>query len=296
MKYLILGGAGFIGQHLSKKLLSLGHEITIIDSLVTSRKPEFDVEFIQADIRNYDVEDHIKNTDIIYFLAGSLGVEHIDKNPTETFQNNIGLMNKLIPLFERYRKKVIFSSTSEVYGEGPFSENDSLTIGNPQKLRWAYSAAKLITEFSITTSSFPYVILRFFNVVGPGQLHEYGMVLPRFIKAAKNNDNLIVYGTGKQTRTFCHIDDAIDCMLKLEKFNNEIFNIGSENLISIDDLAKMVVKISGSKSKITYLPYEKHFSKNHDDIQNRCPDLKKVKTSINYTPGKTIEDIIRDCL
>lgn len=296
MKYLILGGAGFIGQHLSKKLLSLGHDVTIIDSLFTSRKPEFNVKFIEADIRYYDIEDYIKNSDIIYFLAGSLGVEHIDKNPTETFKNNLGLMNKLIPLFEHYGKKVIFSSTSEVYGEGPFSENNSLTIGNPQKLRWAYSAAKLITEFSITTSSFPYIILRFFNVVGPRQLHDYGMVLPKFIKSAKNGENLIVYGTGKQIRSFCHIDDAIDCMLKLEKFNNEIFNIGDENSITIDELAKKVIRISESKSGISYVPYESHFSKNHADIQKRCPDLTKVKSFIEYIPKKTIEDVIRDCL
>jgi len=296
MKYLILGGAGFIGTHLSKRLIKEGQKVTIVDSLSTSKKPNYEVDFIHNDIKNMNVEDLIKNHDIIYFLAGSVGVSHNDKNPLTTLENNVGLMNKLIPIFRKYDKKVIFSSTSEVYGEGPFSENDDLTIGPPTKLRWSYAVAKLMTEFMITSSNFPYVIIRFFNIVGPGQLPDYGMVLPKFIDATKNNKNLVVYGNGNQVRTFCHVEDAVDCLLKLEKFNREIFNVGNDIPITIKNLAEKVIDISKSSSKIDLVPYEKEFSENHSDISYRCPDLTKLKSCINYKPKKTIEDIIKDCL
>jgi UDP-glucose 4-epimerase len=282
MKYLILGGAGFVGTYLSKKLISRGETVTIVDSLTTSKKPDYDVNFIHGDIKNLDVEDLIKDHDIIYFLAGSVGVSYNDKNPQLTLDNNIGLMNKLIPLFRKYNKKVIFTSTSEVYGDGPFSEDNHLTIGPPTKLRWAYS--------------FPYIIIRFFNVVGPGQLPDYGMVLPRFINAAKSDENLIVHGDGSQIRTFCHVEDAVECLLELEKFNGEIFNVGNDVPITIKELAEKVITISNSNSKIDLTPYEKEFSKHHSDIKYRCPDLTKIKSFINYRPKKSIEDIINDCL
>jgi UDP-glucose 4-epimerase len=296
MKYLLLGGAGFIGSHLAKKLIALGHDVTLIDNLATSVKPDFDVRFIETDIVYAPLDEHLIEADVVYFLAGSLGVEYIDKNPKATLDNNLGLLHKLIPLFQRYNKKVIFSSTSEVYGEGPFSEDNNLTIGPPTKLRWAYAAAKLMTEFAITANTFPYTIVRFFNVVGPGQLPDYGMVLPRFIKAATAGEDLIVHGDGEQVRSFCHINDAVDVLLKLEKINGEIFNLGSEHPISINKLAERVIELSGSSSKIKRIPYQIAFSKNHGDIHNRIPDLTKLKYFIGYVPKNTLDDIIRDCL
>lgn len=296
MKYLLLGGAGFIGTHLAKRLLKDGHDVTIIDNLVTSNKPNYEVEFIEADIRNTDLHPYLQETDVIYFLAGSVGVSHIDQHPKETLDNNLGLMHKLIPLFEQYQKKVVFSSTSEVYGEGPFSEDNNLSIGPPTKLRWAYACAKLMTEFSISACTFPYTIVRFFNVVGPGQLGDYGMVLPRFINAAKTNQPLTIYGNGEQVRSFCHVVDAVEYLLILENINGEIFNLGTDYPISIRDLALRVLALTGSQSTVNYIPYADAFSKHHGDISRRIPDLTKLKYMTGYLPRYDLDDIIRDML
>ena len=296
MKYLLLGGAGFIGSHLAKKLITLGHDVTIIDNLATSVRPDFNVRLIETDIVYAPLDDHLIDADVVYFLAGSLGVEYIDKNPKATLDNNLGLLHKLIPLFQRYNKKVIFSSTSEVYGDGPFAEDNKLTIGPPTKLRWAYAAAKLMTEFAITANTFPYTIVRFFNVVGPGQLPDYGMVLPRFIKAAKAGEDLTVYGSGQQVRSFCHVEDAVDTLIKLENINGEIFNLGSDDPITIMQLAQRVIAISNSPSKIKTIPYQDVFSENHGDILNRIPNLDKLIKHTGFAPQHSLDDIIRDCL
>ena len=232
MKYLILGGAGFIGTHLAKQLIEDGHSVTIIDSLATSTHPN-NSNFVWGDIRDMDIEPFIKQCDVVYHLAGSVGVSHIDKNPQQTLFNNVELMNTLLPLFEKHQKKVIFASTSEIYGEGPFSENDNASIGPSSTLRWGYAASKLLTEFMITASTFPYTIVRFFNVTGPGQSGNYGMVLPTFIERAQHNLPLPTYGDGKQIRSFCHIKDAIDALQLVEHTNREIYNIGNETPISI---------------------------------------------------------------
>jgi UDP-glucose 4-epimerase len=290
MRYLLLGGAGFIGTHLAKRLLKEGHTVTIVDSLVTSTAPDYEVKFIRADIRNIVLDELIIDCDIIYFLAGSVGVANIVNNPTTTLKNNIELMTRLIPMFERYQKKVIFSSTSEVYGDGPFSEDNVLHIGPPTDLRWGYAAAKLTTEFMISASTFPYTIIRFFNVTGPGQIGDYGMVLPRFIAAAKANEDLTVYAEGQQIRSFCHIEDAIDTMLKIEKINGEIFNIGSDGVVTIKELAERVINLSRSSSKIKYIPTP------HSDIINRVPDLTKIKYLTGFVAKYTIDDIIKDML
>jgi UDP-glucose 4-epimerase len=296
MNYLLIGGAGFIGTHLAKRLIADGHDVTIVDNLATSTHPNYQVNFIEADARSAPIEPAIQQADIIYFLAGSLGVEYIDRNPKSTLDNNIGLMTRLIPLFEKHNKKVIFSSTSEVYGNGPFSEDNDLTIGPPSKLRWGYAAAKLITEFMITANTFPYTIVRFFNVVGPGQLPDYGMVMPRFIEAAKNNKDLTVYGTGEQIRSFCHVVDAVEYLRRIEHINGEIFNLGSGIPITIKQLAERVIALSNSQSQITFVPYNQAFSKHHGDIDNRVPDLTKLKYMTGYLAQYELDDIIKDCL
>jgi UDP-glucose 4-epimerase len=296
MKYLLLGGAGFIGTHLAKTLISQGHDVTVVDSLATSTKPDYEVKFIEGDIRYLrELDTLVSDADIIYFLAGSLGVEHIDKNPKSTLDNNLGLMTVLIPLFEKHQKKVVFSSTSEVYGDGPFAEDNNLTIGPPTKLRWAYASAKLTTEFAIAASTFPYVIIRFFNVVGPGQLPDYGMVLPRFIEAAKKGEDLIVHSTGEQVRSFCHVNDAVRALLQLENLDKEIFNLGNDEPVTINQLAQRVIDITGTQSKIKHVPYQIVFSKNHGDIIKRVPDLTKLKRFIRFKPEYTLDDIIKDC-
>ena len=307
MKNIIFGGAGFIGQHLTHNLLYYRqNRVIIVDNLETSRinledfaeyKNLFD--FIEADITNMEDKELrklIAKSDKVYNLAGSVGVAHVDKNPSETLFNNYKLSNKLLPLFQDAKKPVTFSSTSEVYGEGPFSEEDHAHIGPTSKLRWGYATAKLMTEFLMRASDFPSTIVRFFNVVGPGQLGDYGMVLPRFIEAAKNGNDLVVYGDGNQIRSFCHINDAINALVKVSAIPNETFNIGNDEPVTIKELAERVIKLSGSSSKIKLVPYEQAFSKEHGDINTRVPDLTKIKNHINYQPKHTLDDIIKDML
>lgn len=307
MNNLILGGAGFIGQHLTHKLLkSRQQRVTIIDNLSTGKinLDEFSeyknlFSFIHSDVQNVEDKELLKlmrDNNRIFHFAGSVGVEHIDKDPSGTLFNNNSLTNKLIPLFKESKRHVIFSSTSEVYGNGPFNEENFCNIGPSSKLRWGYAASKLMTEFLLNASGVPYTVLRFFNIVGPGQLPDYGMVLPKFIKAAKNNEDLIVYGTGEQIRCFFHIDDATDAIIKCVNFKNELFNVGNDQPTTINELAKKVVEISGSNSKIIHVPYEEVFSKNYDDIQKRIPDTTKLKQKTGFKPKKSLENIIQDML
>jgi UDP-glucose 4-epimerase len=307
MNNLILGGAGFIGQHLTHKLLKTRQQrVTIIDNLSTSKinLDEFSeyknlFSFIHADIQSLEDKQLLKlmrDNNRVFHFAGSVGVEHIDKNPKETLFNNVSLTNKLLPLFRESKRHVIFSSTSEVYGNGPFNEEDSCNIGPSNKLRWGYAASKLMTEFLLNASEMPSTIFRFFNIVGPGQLSDYGMVLPRFVESAKRNEDLIVYGTGEQIRCFFHIDDATDAIIKCSGFKNELFNIGNDNPVTINELAKKVIEISGSNSKIIHVPYEKAFSNNHQDIQTRIPDITKLREKTGFKPKHDLEKIIMDML
>ena len=307
MNNLILGGAGFIGQQLAHRLLRTRQErVTIIDNLKTSRINLEDFaeyknlfEFIEADITQMADDELLKlfsKNHKIYHLAGSVGVEYIDKYPGETLFNNLALNNKLLPLFQRANKHVVFSSTSEIYGEGPFYEEANASIGPSSKLRWGYATSKLMMEFMIRASNFPYTIVRFFNVVGPGQLGDYGMVLPRFVQAAKEGKDLIVYGSGQQVRCFCHINDAVDALVKVSSISGELFNIGNDSPITINDLAERVVELSKSSSKVVRVPYEEAFSSNHGDINVRIPDLSKIKQHIKYLPIYRLDDIIKDML
>ena len=282
--------------------------VTVIDNLTTSNKEVTEqfaeyknlYRFIEADLTTIDDEEFLKiarKHDKIFMLAGSVGVEHVDKNPSGTLFNNLALANKLIPLFQQLRNRhVTFSSTSEIYGEGPFHEEANASIGPSSKLRWGYASAKLTTEFMIRASEFPFTIVRFFNVVGPGQLGDYGMVLPRMINAAKNNDDIVVYGDGNQIRSFCHVYDAVDALIKLSNTNGELYNIGNDEPISIKDLAQQVIELSESQSKIQLVPYEQAFSKHYGDIYKRVPDLSKIKTAINYQPKYNLTNIIKDML
>jgi len=311
MNYLILGGAGFVGQQLTKALFDSKERhvgVTVIDNLKTANREGLEqfkqhknlYRFVEADLTTMDDNEFLKiarKHDKIFMLAGSVGVEHVDKDPSGTLFNNLALANKMIPLFQKLRNRhVTFSSTSEIYGEGPFHEEANASIGPSSKLRWGYASAKLTTEFMIRASEFPFTIVRFFNVVGPGQLGDYGMVLPRMIKAAKNNEDITVYGTGEQVRSFCHVGDAVDALIKLSDTNGELFNIGNDEPISIKQLAERVIAISGSSSKIQLIPYEQAFSKHHGDIYKRVPDLTKIKAAISYRPKHSLDDIIRDML
>ena len=298
MHYLLLGGAGFIGTNLARYLLNNGHRVTVVDNFSTSQLPAADIECIEADICTYSgLGNVIKAADVVYFLAGSVGVKNVVENPQQTLENNLRLVQAVIPWLQWHQKKVVFTSTSEVYGEGPFVESGNLTVGPPTQLRWTYAAAKIVTEFMITSNShFPHTIVRLFNVVGPGQRGDYGMVLPRFIQAAQNNEDIIVHGDGTQVRSFCHVRDAIEMFAQVEKINGEVFNIGNYEPVTITKLAERVISITGSMSKIVHTPFEQVYVKNHGDIIHRVPDLTKLKQHINYKINYTLDDIIRSML
>lgn len=307
MNNLLLGGAGFIGQHLTHALLAgTSNTVVVIDSLRTSsfNQTDFDqygsrFKIVQADIRSLDEAFLLylcNASDRIFHLAGSVGVEHIDKDPSGTLFNNLSLNNKLFSVFQAAKKHVVFSSTSEIYGEGPFSEQSNASIGPSNKLRWGYATSKLMMEFMLNAGDSPFTIVRFFNVVGPGQIGDFGMVLPRFMHAAKNNEDLIVYGDGEQIRSFCHVDDAIDALLRVSTINGELFNIGNVEPVTVKQLAHRVVELTESKSKVVTVPYNQVFSKHHGDINNRVPDLNKIMSMTGYAPRYKLDDIIRSML
>jgi UDP-glucose 4-epimerase len=302
MKIVITGGAGFIGSHLSKMHKSLGDHVTIIDNLSTagySLDDPADV-FIPCDLGVLDWDDHgpeeeaFYEADLIYHMASSVGVKHVDKDPKGSLRNSFDINNRLFPLFEHYGSRVIFASTSEVYGETEEAkETDTLKIGSPDTLRWGYACGKLMSEFLLKAYSFPSTIVRFFNVSGPRQRSDYGMVLPTFIEKAKSNDDLIVYGDGKQYRTFCDIRDAVDMLYILtgDDHIGEIYNIGNpNNTITITQLAEEVVAIVGSDSQIIHRDYKEDFSDQHGEIYKRKPNTDKMN---HYYKAKySIEDII----
>lgn len=308
MNILILGGAGFIGQHLTHELLKTrNNRVVVIDSLKTSNINLDDFaeyknlfEFIEHDITLMDdsvLFKLINKAHVVYHFAGSVGVEYIDKHPADTLFNNVALMNKLVPLFQKAKTHVVFASTSEVYGDadtGTFAETDNASIGPSSKLRWGYATSKLMMEFMITASNIPHTIVRFFNVVGPGQVGDYGMVLPRFVAAAKKNQPLVVYGNGQQVRCFCHIADAVTALVMLPtKASSGIYNIGNDIPITIEALARTVIRELGSESDIDFIPYERAFSEHHGDIKRRVPNINKLK-ALGYSPTRSITDIIRD--
>lgn len=295
MNYLILGGAGFIGTHLSKRLLSEGHNVVIVDSCVTSASPNYQVQFYNADIQQFDqLEQLIIDSDVVYFLAGSVGVKHVVENPHSTLVNNVGLAMHVVPLVAKHNKLLMFSSTSEVYGNGPFSESNDLSIGPPTNLRWGYASAKLTTEFLVASSGTPYRIFRFFNITGPGQLGDFGMVLPRFVNAAKNNDDIVIHGDGTQFRSFCHIQDAVTMMQQVESAPDGVYNVGNDDPITILELAEKVKQVLNSNSQIVFKSLTQVYAKNSGDIHRRIPDLTKIRSTVDYKITRSLEDIIKD--
>lgn len=307
MNILITGGLGFIGTNLVTHLLkNPDNHITLIDDLSTSvRENPVGWDNNRIDIHIMDLgEEKTENfmklrkilaeTDVCYHLAGSVGVKYIDKDPSGTLQNSFNINNVLFPLFEEFKTKVVYASTSEVYGNTKEAkETDTLSIGSPDTMRWGYACAKLMSEFLLKSYTFPSVIVRFFNVTGKTQQSEHGMVLPNFIKNAKNKEPLIIYGDGNQYRTFCDIRDAVE-MLELlgtdDIHNGEIYNIGnSNNLYTINELAaRVLIQYEGS---VEYRKYEQDFSKDFGEIYERRPNTDKINKY--YQCKYTLNDIIR---
>jgi len=307
---LITGGAGFIGSALAKRLLRDGYKVTVIDDFSTGRKENLegvlkhnDFQLITGSITDETIlSKAVEECDLIYHLAATVGVKRVVENPLETvIYDTIGT-SIVLKYASAKGVKVVITSTSEVYGKSqkvPFKEDDDVVIGPPDVNRWSYACSKLLDEFLAIgyhrERNLPVVIIRLFNVVGPGQVGHYGMVIPRFFKWAIKNEPIHIYGDGTQVRCFTYIDDAIEIILKLaenEKAVGEVINLGSENQISIKALAEQIRDVSRSSSKIVFEPYRKYYGSRFQDIKKRVPNLAKLKKISGLTPKVTIREIL----
>ena len=310
MKYLITGGAGFIGSHLAEKLIARGDQVVIFDNLSTGSASNLSgvkekIKFEQGDILDKVVIDKlVAESDYVVHLAAALGVFNIVNKPLESLKTNLQGSEVVLEACDKHRKPVLVASTSEIYGKNdkvPLNEEDDRIIGHPLKSRWSYSEAKAVDEslayFYYLENKLQIRIVRFFNTVGPRQVGHYGMVVPRFISAALKNEPLSVYGSGDQIRCFCHVKDAVRGLLLVmdsDKAVGEVFNVGNNQQISIMELAKKVIEITGSKSTIEKIAYEKAYPQGFEDMQRRVPDISKIKQVLGWSPEINLYQIIKD--
>ncbi len=310
MKYLITGGAGFIGSHLAEKLVARGDQVIVLDNLSTGTgtniiKIKEKIEFEHGNILDKVVTDRlVSESDYVVHLAAALGVLNIVNKPLESLRTNLQGSEVVLEACDKYRKPALIASTSEIYGKNdkvPLNEEDDRIIGHPLKSRWSYSEAKAIDEslayFYYLENKLPIRIVRFFNTVGPRQVGAYGMVVPRFVSAALNNKPLSVYGSGDQIRCFCHVTDAVNALLLVmdsEKAIGQVFNVGNNFQTSIMELAKKVIKVTGSKSSIEKVAYEQAYPEGFEDMQRRVPDISKIRQVLGWEPKINLDQIIED--
>ena len=312
MKYLLTGGAGFIGSHLAEELLRRGDETCVIDDLSTGSIENIEhlkgrkgfQYVIDSILSKALLAELIDGADLVFHLAAAVGVRLIVESPVRTIETNIKGTEIVLELAAKKKKPVVVFSTSEVYGKSngaKFLENGDLILGPTFKGRWSYAASKIIDEFLALAyykeRKLPVVIIRLFNTVGPRQTGRYGMVVPRFVQQALVGEPITVFGDGQQSRTFTHVKDAVWAILQLIEYPSaigEIFNIGGKEEISIENLALLVKDLLKSPSPVVYVPYEQAYEEGFEDMRKRVPDISKIQTLIGYEPKCSIEDIILD--
>lgn len=315
MNVLITGGAGFIGSHLTKQLLDRGDRVAILDNLGTGnfeniqpfvRNPHY--SFAIDDLNNGLVLDRLASeADAIVHLAAAVGVQLVVEKPTETIETNVLGTHAVLAAARRYRCRTLIASTSEVYGKGvriPFSEEDDLLLGPSSRSRWSYAASKLLDEFlglaAHREHDLPVTIMRFFNTVGPGQTGRYGMVVPRFVRQAIRHQPITVYGDGEQSRCFCHVADTVRALVLLldapEKTAGQVYNIGTDREITINQLAQSVIERTDSAASIEYVPYSDAYAPGFEDMRRRVPDTTKLRTAVGWAPHHTLETILDDVI
>jgi UDP-glucose 4-epimerase len=315
MKVLITGGAGFIGSHLSELLLqNEDTRVTVMDNLRTGRfnnvehltsHPNY--QLLVGEITDtHLLEPLIANSDHIYHYAAGVGVRRIIEEPVETIETNILGTEAVLKLAAKYHKKVLIASTSEVYGKNtnvPFHEDLDSVFGATTKSRWSYACSKAIDEFLSLAyhkeKGLPVVICRFFNTVGPRQTGRYGMVIPSLVRQAVKDEPLTVYGDGKQSRCFTHVRDSIRCQVALmnePRAVGQIYNLGSNQEITIEGLAQRIIELTGSKSEIRYIPYEEAYEAGFEDMRRRVPDTTKIRNLLGFAPDSNLDDILRDVI
>jgi UDP-glucose 4-epimerase len=314
MKVLITGGAGFIGSHLAEAYLNMGCEVYIIDDFTTGSPDNIrEIErntggtqrlfFHENTIMNRDLMMELVGIcDVVFHMAAAVGVRFILDHPLESIKTNIQGTETVLELCNKFKKKVLIASSSEVYGKhlhAPLVETDNIIYGPSSKFRWSYATTKLMDEFSALayhrTRGLDVIIARLFNTVGPRQTGAYGMVIPRFVKQALGNEPLTVYGDGKQTRTFTYVADVVAALMGLMESNRaygEVFNIGGQEEISIRALAEKIIHKTGSTSPIAFIPYEKAFEKDFEDMQRRVPGIDKIHRITGFEVKTNLDTIL----
>jgi UDP-glucose 4-epimerase len=311
MKALVTGGAGFIGSHLCEALLGEGYEVVAIDDLSTGSeenirhlvgRPGF--QFVLETIANEPVMDRlVSDCNILFHLAAAVGVELIVRDPVHTIETNVLGTGVVLRTANRYRRKVVLASTSEIYGKStdtPFREDGDRVMGPTTRSRWAYANSKAMDEFLALAyhkqRGLPVVICRFFNTIGPRQTGRYGMVVPRFVQQALRGEPLTVYGDGQQSRCFCDVADVVWAVTRLAREPRavgEVFNVGSSEEVTIHELACRVLALTGSRSDIVMVPYDRAYGPGFEDMQRRVPDIGKLAALIGYQPRRALDDSLR---
>jgi UDP-glucose 4-epimerase len=307
MRALVTGGAGFIGSHLCEALIGRGDKVFVLDDLSTGRFENIEhipgLECVIDSVLHQDiVRDLVREVDVVFHLAATVGVQLVVKEPVRTIVNNIRGTEVVLEEACRYRRKLLLTSTSEVYGKGIkdiFEEHDDRVLGPTSTPRWSYAASKAIDEFLALAywreKRQPVVIARLFNTVGPRQTGRYGMVIPTFVRQALLGLPLTVYGDGRQTRCFTYVGDVVPALVKLmdhDHVNGQVYNIGSKNLVSIEALAERIIARTGSKSVVQKLTYENAYGPGYEDMLHREPSLEKIGKAIGFTPSFDLDQIL----
>lgn len=311
---LVTGGAGFIGSHLTERLLAQGHQVTVLDNLSTGRAANLQaveghpkLRIINGSITDQiALADAVRGTDTIYHMAAAVGVKLVADNPVLTIETNIYPTEFLLRLAVQGGQRVYLASTSEAYGKNPkevWNEEDDLVFGPTSKPRWAYGASKAIDEFLAIAyhkmHGLKVVCGRFFNVVGPRQVGNYGMVVPRFVDQALNGGPLVVYDDGSQVRCFAHVQEVVDCVIELTNTpaaEGRIFNIGSDQAVSVLQLARTVIEKVNPQVQIEFMPYVQAYGENFEDVQRRVPCVDRLANTIGHAPGMKLSQILDDVI
>jgi UDP-glucose 4-epimerase len=312
MRYLITGGAGFIGSHLSDLLLARGDEVHVLDDLSTGRlenvehlerNPAFAIT-VGGVAEGAALTELVAQADAVVHLAAAVGVRLIVERPVHAIETNVHCTEVVLAAADEHRTPVLIASTSEVYGKSdalPFREDGDLRMGATDKARWAYACSKAIDEFLAMAywreRALPITVARLFNTVGPRQTGRYGMVVPRLVGQALDGEPLSVYGDGTQTRCFCHVADvvqALAALLDAPGARGGVFNIGATDEISILELARLVIELTGSESEIRFTPYDRAYGKGFEDMYRRVPDIAKIRALTGWSPGRSLQDVIGD--
>ena len=314
MRYLITGGAGFIGSHLAEALLGAGHQVTAIDDLSTGRMQNLSAlasdnnfQLVVETITNATVMDRlVSECDLIVHMAAAVGVELIVRSPVHTIETNVLGTETVLRTARRYRKKTLIASTSEIYGKlnnVPFKEGDDSLIGATTHHRWAYATSKALDEFLALAyhkeMGLPVVVFRLFNTIGPRQRGQYGMVVPRFVRQALLGADITVYGDGQQSRCFCDVRDVVPALMDLAvepRAEGRVFNVGKQAEISILDLARKVKEMTRSQSSIILVPYEQATQQGFEDMRRRVPDIGRINELLGWEPHIPLEESIEDII